>query len=118
LPTGRQVLAYVRALWESQVSADATPLSQAQRMKKFMNFIGEGVPPSAEFLHQIRRVTNGADFFRVCQEFLDHDGVMTLEPAALCAETPNSKFQTPEKLQIPNSKADNQHWVPSLQFPQ
>jgi tRNA-dihydrouridine synthase len=83
-PTGRQVLAYVRALWEGQVSPDATPSAQAQRMKKFMNFIGEGVPPAAEFLHQIRRVANGGDFFRVCQAFLDHDEPMSLEPAAIC----------------------------------
>ncbi len=80
-PTGRQVLEYVRVLWEAQVSPDATPLAQAQRMKKFMNFIGEGVPPAAEFLHQIRRVATGVDFFRVCQAFLDHDQPMSLEPA-------------------------------------
>jgi tRNA-dihydrouridine synthase len=82
-PTGRQVMAYIRALWEGQVSPDATPSAQTQRMKKFMNFIGEGVPPAAEFLHQIRRVATGGDFFRVCQAFLDHDEPMSLEPAAM-----------------------------------
>ena len=50
-------------------------------MKKFMNFIGEGV--GEKFLHEIRRVTTQADFFRVCEEFLDHDQPMTLEQVVL-----------------------------------
>jgi hypothetical protein len=50
-------------------------------MKKFMNFIGEGV--GEKFLHEIRRVTTQAGFFRVCEEFLNHDQAMALEPARL-----------------------------------
>jgi nifR3 family TIM-barrel protein len=80
LPVGRQVLNYIRELWESQTTPDATESAQVQRMKKFMNFIGEGVLPSAQFLHDIRRVTTRADFFRVCESALDHDHPMTLEP--------------------------------------
>jgi tRNA-dihydrouridine synthase len=52
--------------------------AQVQRMKKFMNFIGEGV--GGEFLHDIRRVTTTVDFWRVCEAFLDHNEPMTLEP--------------------------------------
>ena len=58
--------------------------AQVQRMKKFMNFIGEGV--GEKFLHDIRRVTTTADFFRVCENYLDHDQPMTLEPVSI-AET-------------------------------
>ncbi len=54
------------------------------RMKKFMNFIGDGV--SENFLHEIRRVATTADFFRVCEHFLAHDEPMPLEPVSL-AET-------------------------------
>ena len=39
--------------------------------------------PSGQFLHQIRRVTTPADFFRVCREFLEHDERMPLEPFEL-----------------------------------
>jgi tRNA-dihydrouridine synthase B len=80
LPTGREVLAYIHELWESQVTPDAPELAQVQRLKKFMNFIGEGVVPSAPFLHEIRRVTTRDDFFRVCQNYLDHDLAMSLKP--------------------------------------
>jgi tRNA-dihydrouridine synthase len=70
-PTGREVLAYVEALWESQASFDAPEKVQCERMKKFMNYLGDGV--SAQFLHQIRRASTRAEFFRICREFLEHD---------------------------------------------
>lgn len=77
-PRGREVLDYVRALWDSQASFDAPERAQCERMKKFMNYIGEGIP--GDFLHRIRRVEQQADFFRICSEFLEHDEIMTLEP--------------------------------------
>jgi tRNA-dihydrouridine synthase B len=81
LPTGRDVLAYIGQLWESQVTPEAKESAQVQRLKKFMNFIGEGVPPADQFLHEIRRVNTRGDFFRICQSYLDHDRPMDLEPA-------------------------------------
>ena len=55
-------------------------------MKKFINYLGEGVAerPSlmaGSFLHQIRRSQTEAEFYRICQEFLDHDQPMKLEPS-------------------------------------
>jgi len=78
LPSGRDVLGYVRQLWENDITPGVKESAQVQRMKKFMNFIGEGV--GEEFLHEIRRVMTTADFFRVCEEFLDHGQPLTLEP--------------------------------------
>ncbi len=78
LPTGRDVLNYIHELWDAEITPGVRESAQVQRMKKFMNFIGEGV--GGNFLHQIRRVETTADFFRVCEEFLDRDEPMTLEP--------------------------------------
>jgi len=83
LPTGRDVASYVRALWDSQASFDKPEKVQCERMKKFLNYLGEGVP--APFLHQIRRTQTAADFHRICAEFLDHDQPMALPPAELMA---------------------------------
>ena len=80
LPSGRDVLAYIGQLWDSQVTPEASESAQVQRLKKFMNFIGEGVPPAEQFLHEIRRVSTRHDFFRVCEEYLDHESPITLEP--------------------------------------
>jgi len=77
-PTGRDLWAYIRALWESQATFDKPEKVQCDRMKKFVNFIGEGV--SAPFLHQIRRADTADTFHRICAEFLDHDDPMILEP--------------------------------------
>lgn len=80
LPTGRQVLAYIEELWAAEITHEVPELSQVQRLKKFMNFIGEGAIPATEFLHDIRRVTSRAEFFDCCKRFFDHDEPMTLEP--------------------------------------
>ncbi len=78
LPTGRDVSGYIRALWDTQAYLDQPEHVQCARMKKFLNYLGEGVP--APFLHQIRRVQTAGDFWRICAEFLDHDQPMALEP--------------------------------------
>jgi len=107
-PSGRDVLAYIAALWESQASFEAPEKTRVERMKKFMNYLGEGVgaerrepprrvgdgpgndqraetvlgvPGAGTFLHQIRRATTEGDFFRICREFLDHPHEERLEPA-------------------------------------
>jgi tRNA-dihydrouridine synthase len=78
LPSGRDVLDYVHELWENEITPGVKESAQVQRMKKFMNFIGEGV--GAKFLHEIRRVATTADFFHACEDFLNHDEPLSLEP--------------------------------------
>ena len=48
-------------------------------MKKYMNFLGEGLEESADFLHDIRRCSTRAEFFAICSRHLDHDRPMALE---------------------------------------
>jgi tRNA-dihydrouridine synthase len=83
LPTGRDVGGYIRALWESQACVGKPERTQCERMKKFLNYLGEGVP--APFLHLIRRTQTADAFRRICDEFLDHDEPMALPPAELMA---------------------------------
>ena len=85
LPTGRQVLNYIRELWDAEITEGVRELSQVQRLKKFTNFIGEGVEQADAFLHDIRRTTTRAGFFGLCEEHLDHDRPMSLIPL----ENPN-----------------------------
>ena len=85
LPTGRDVWAYVLALWDSQPCPGRSEQVRCARMKKFMNYLGEGIPGT--FLHRIRRVTTAAEFHAVCAESLDHDDPMPLEPIAEPAVT-------------------------------
>ena len=79
-PSGREVLAYIHALYEA-VDSPATPeIAQVQGMKKYLNYISQGVEPTGQFLHSIRRVMTRGDFFRICAEYLDHDAPVPHEP--------------------------------------
>jgi tRNA-dihydrouridine synthase len=79
-PCGRDLLDYVRTLYDAVDVHGLSELCQVQNMKKFMNFIGLWVEPSGRFLHEIRRVKTKPDFFRVCEAFLSHDEPMEMEP--------------------------------------
>jgi nifR3 family TIM-barrel protein len=82
-PTGREVLAYIRALWDSQANFDKVEQMRCDRMKKFLYYFGEGV--TAAFWNEMRRTKTEADFHRICEEYFDHDRPMDLEPAELAA---------------------------------
>jgi tRNA-dihydrouridine synthase len=93
LPTGREVLNYVHELWDQEINPGVKESAQVQRMKKFMNFIGEGI--GGTFLFEIRRVATNADFWRVCDSFLVHD-----EPMALLPETTSNKDGPPQNFPL------------------
>jgi tRNA-dihydrouridine synthase B len=78
-PTGRDVLDYIRVLYETVCDPAVREAAQVQHMKAYLNYIGEGVEPTGVFLHDIRRVSTKADFFRICHEHLDHDRRLSLE---------------------------------------
>ena len=82
-PCGHDVLGYIHALYEAVCTPDFAEVSQVQKMKKYLNFIGLGVEPTGTFLHAIRRAMTRADFFRICAEYLDHRDLMPLEPFAI-----------------------------------
>jgi nifR3 family TIM-barrel protein len=77
-PTGRGVLAYIHDLYEAVCDATIPDPKGVQKIKKYANFIGEGI--NAEFLHAVRRVSTKTDFFALCEEHLDHDQRMPLVP--------------------------------------
>ncbi|NDG71389.1 MAG: tRNA-dihydrouridine synthase family protein [Proteobacteria bacterium] len=80
LPTGRQVLDYISDLYEAVCSPGVPEKAQVQKMKKYMNFLGEGLDDSAAFLHDIRRCATRDEFFSICSRHLDHGRAMPLQP--------------------------------------
>lgn len=79
-PSGRDVLAYVHALYEAVCSPGVPENQQVQKMKKYMNFLGAGLTDNGQFLHDIRRASRRDEFFTICARALDHDEPMPLEP--------------------------------------
>jgi tRNA-dihydrouridine synthase len=80
LPTGRQVLDYISELYEAVCSPGVPEKAQVQKMKKYMNFLGEGLDDSAAFLYDIRRCSTRDEFFAICSHHLDHGLAMPLQP--------------------------------------
>jgi tRNA-dihydrouridine synthase len=83
VPCGRNVLGYIRALWEHSIRPETRKASQVMHMKRFMNYLGLGVDAEGKFLHGIRRATSKVEFFGICESFLDHNQPTTLEPFKL-----------------------------------
>ena len=80
-PCGRDVLTFVETLYASACSPDVPEKSQVQKMKKYMNFLGEGIAAPLPFLHDIRRASTRAEFFAICKTCFDHDRPMALDPS-------------------------------------
>ena len=83
IPTGYDVLNYLRDLFETVRPPQIKENAHIQKMKKYMNYVGLGIEPTGEFLHEIRRVTTEDAFFELCKRFLDHDEPMPLEPFSI-----------------------------------
>lgn len=81
-PRGNDLLGYIRELYDAVCSPDVKESAQVQKMKKYLNYVAAGTEPTGQFLHDIRRVTTRAEFFHVCERFLQHDEPMALEPLA------------------------------------
>ena len=81
-PTGRDLLHFIRDLYEGVKPENLRIEAHVQKMKKYMNYVAVGIDPEGQFLHQIRRVATETDFFRVCESFLDHRGEAFPETAS------------------------------------
>jgi tRNA-dihydrouridine synthase len=92
-PNGKDLLSYIYALYEMRWNPQIREVSQVHQMKKYLNYIGLGVEPSGRFLHEIRRVTTKADFFRLCHEFLEHEEAMRLEPFEIPLKATDFMFE-------------------------
>lgn len=79
LPIGRDVRDYVERLWEATTTPDVGERSQVQHMKKYANFLGEGIGPA--FLYEIRRSTSRAEFFEIVHRHIPPEAPMPLEPS-------------------------------------
>ena len=69
-PRLRDVRAYVEDLWSFLARPDLPDRNRLNRMKKFLNFVGQSVDHEGRFLREMRRARTPADFFTVCDHWL------------------------------------------------
>ena len=81
-PSLADVREYIALLYRATSTPGAPERTQVARMKKFLNFIGQGVDPAGAFLRDMRRAQTEAGLFAVCDRHL------LAEPSRLFAPEP------------------------------
>jgi tRNA-dihydrouridine synthase B len=79
-PTLRDVHEYIRDLFHSVRRPEGTELGHVAKMKKYLNFIGQGIGQDEIFLREIRRVATPGDFWKCCDRHLLNDEFFSAEP--------------------------------------
>ena len=69
-PLLKDVRTYVDDLWQALARPGLEDRFRLSRMKKFLNFVGQGVDPEGVFLREMRRATEVQDFFEICDRHL------------------------------------------------
>jgi tRNA-dihydrouridine synthase B len=72
-PTLRDLREYIEVLFEVSRPEGLKEKLHVNKMKKTMNFIAQGIDPENQFVHHIRRAQTEAEFFTLCDRFLDSD---------------------------------------------
>jgi tRNA-dihydrouridine synthase B len=79
-PTLRDVREYIEDLFQAVRRPDGTELGHVAKMKKYLNFIGQGIGGEETFLREIRRVATPAEFWACCDRHLLNDEPFAAEP--------------------------------------
>lgn len=61
---------YIRLLYRATTDGAIPERAHVNKMKKYLNFVGQGVDAGGAFLHAMRRVQSEAELFAVCDEHL------------------------------------------------
>ena len=90
---------YVERLYRATQVPGLAELLHVNKMKKYLNFVGQSVDPTGAFLHDMRRTASEAELFAVCDRHLLADGAAAREfapepyPGVIArpnCETPNA----------------------------
>ncbi len=79
-PTLRDLHGYIHDLFQAIPKPGATEKKHVKKMKRYMNYIGQGIDSDEQFLYQIRRAETAAEFFGICDRFLLSDEPLPAEP--------------------------------------
>ena len=66
----QEVFLYVQSLYDALKKPWITDKAQVNKMKKFLNFIGQGVDPDGQFIHLARRVQSERELFEILDRFM------------------------------------------------
>ncbi len=89
--TLQEVREYIERLFHETNHDQFPERAHVNKMKKYLNFVGQGVDPEGAFLHDMRRTTSEVELFTVCDRHLlnEPDKEFALEPYAGVIARPN-----------------------------
>ncbi|HEY1764999.1 MAG TPA: tRNA-dihydrouridine synthase family protein [Opitutaceae bacterium] len=89
---------FVERLYRATRQPEIPERAHVNKMKKYLNFVGQGVDPNGAFLHEMRRAESEAGLFEVCDRHLlaRPDGAFALEPYPGVIARPNCETPTAE----------------------
>ena len=94
--TLRQVDDYIKRLFDATRNIDFPELAHVNKMKKYLNFVGQSVDATGAFLYDMRRVTTEKELTHVCEKHLlsRASDIFSLEPYPGIIARPNC--ETPD----------------------
>ncbi len=95
-----EVREYVERLFHATRPPGLPERLHVNKMKKYLNFVGQGVDPEGRFLHEMRRTESAADLFTVCDRHL------LAEPARPFAPEPYPGVIARPNCETPAGDAD------------
>lgn len=95
-----EVREYVERLYRATQSAGVPERAHVNKMKKYLNFVGQGVDEYGSFLHDMRRAQTELELFSACDKHLSaaSESLFSLEPYPGVIARPNC--ETPDTEQV------------------
>lgn len=89
---------YIARLYRATDFPGLVERLHVNKMKKYLNFVGQSVDPRGEFLHAMRRTESESELFAVCEQHLLRRGTeeFSLEPYVGVIARPNC--ETPDGI--------------------
>lgn len=101
-PTLGDVRSYIDRLYRETAHEGFPERAHVNKMKKYLNFVGQSVDPEGSFLHDMRRTESEAALFSVCDGHLNarSDQPFALEPYAGVVARPNCETPIAECSEV------------------
>jgi tRNA-dihydrouridine synthase B len=98
-PTLADVRDYIARLYAATRAPEIPERAHVNKMKKYLNFVGQSVDAAGEFLHEMRRAESERDLFAVCDRHMIENGAaeraFSAEPYPGVIARPNCETPTP-----------------------
>ena len=94
-PTLADVREYIGRLYRATQAPAIPESAHVAKMKKYLNFVGQGVDPQAAFLHDMRRAMTEAELFAVCDRHLLAEPTRPFAPEPYAGVIARPNCETP-----------------------